>query len=98
MKPPLAQSGVPSQKSIRVTLPLMSTRRIGAACEAAQTSSPAKQPVRPVTLIVRLEIERQKLSWRSTRVWTPLVHWFQESIVPLITTWPGFWPRPSTLS
>ena len=62
MKPPLAQSGDPSQKSIRVVLPLMSTRRIGEACEAAHTSSPAKQPVRPATLIVRLETERQKLS------------------------------------
>ena len=53
----------------------MSTRRIGEAWEAAQTSSPAKQPVMPVTLIVRLETERQKLSVALQCVWTPFVHW-----------------------
>ncbi|GMA86458.1 hypothetical protein GCM10025868_17080 [Angustibacter aerolatus] len=37
------------------------TRRIGAACETAQNSVPDWQPAWPVTLMVRFEIERQKL-------------------------------------
>ena len=40
----------------------MWTRRIGAACETAQKSAEDRQPERPVTLIVRFESERQKLS------------------------------------
>ena len=40
----------------------MLTRRIGAACETAQKSPDARQPDRPVTLIVRFDSERQKLS------------------------------------
>ena len=37
------------------------TRRSGAACDTAQNSVPDWQPVWPVTLIVRLDIDRQKL-------------------------------------
>ena len=40
----------------------MLTRRIGAAWDTAQKSVAAWQPVPPVTLMVRLDIERQKLS------------------------------------
>ena len=40
----------------------MLTRRIGAAWETAQKSVPDWQPVWPVTLMVRLDSERQKLS------------------------------------
>ena len=40
----------------------MWTRRIGAAWETAQNSAEDRQPVRPVTLIVRFESERQKLT------------------------------------
>ena len=53
----------------------MTTSRSGEACEAAQTSSPAKQPVMPVTLMVRLETDRQKLSVALHSVWTPPEHW-----------------------
>ena len=40
----------------------MWTRRSGAACETAQKSVAAWQPVPPATLIVRFDSERQKLS------------------------------------
>ena len=40
----------------------MFTRRIGAACETAQKSPEDRQSARPVTLIVRFDSERQKLT------------------------------------
>jgi len=40
----------------------MLTRRIGAACETAQKSPEDRHPERPVTLIVRFDSERQKLT------------------------------------
>jgi hypothetical protein len=40
----------------------MLTRRSGAACETAQNSAEERQPDRPLTLIVRFDRERQKLS------------------------------------
>jgi hypothetical protein len=42
--------------------PLTLTRRIGAACETAQKSVLAWQPLPPATSMVRLESDRQKLS------------------------------------
>lgn len=62
MKPPLAYDG-PVQKSISVVKPFaMRTRRMGAACDAAQNSPAALQPVFAVVsmLIERLESDRQK--------------------------------------
>ena len=41
--------------------PLTWTRRIGAACDAAQ-NSPVWQPDFPATLIVRFDRERQKFT------------------------------------
>ena len=93
MNPPLEKFGL-LQKSNRVTFPLTWTRRIGEACDTAQNSLFAKQPVPPVTLIVRFDTERQKL---SSAVQLPLMHWLTESIAPLMTTPPGFSPRPATL-
>ena len=40
----------------------MLTRRTGEACDAAQKFAEARHPSPPVTLIVRFDIERQKLS------------------------------------
>jgi hypothetical protein len=77
-----------------VSLPLICTRRIGAACETAQKSSPASHPVLPVTLIVRLDSDRQKL---SVALHWPPEHWLKAWMAPLITTWLGFCPRPATL-
>ena len=71
MNPPLEKFGL-LQKSNRVTFPLTWTRRIGEACDTAQNSLFAKQPVPPVTLIVRFDTERQKL---SSAVQLPLMHW-----------------------
>ena len=48
----------------------MLTRRIGEACDAAQNVAEAWQPERPITLIVRFDAERQKLS--SARQFVPL--------------------------
>src|SRR6266542_1288138 len=63
MKPPLAYCGPAVQQSINVRLPpVMLTRRIGAACETAQKSPEDRQPDRPMTLIVRFDSERQKLT------------------------------------
>jgi hypothetical protein len=42
--------------------PVTFTRRIGAACETAQKSPEERHPASPVTLIVRFDTERQKLS------------------------------------
>src|SRR5580765_6109864 len=66
MNPPLANCGPAVQKSRSVRRPpVMLTRRIGAACDTAQNSAAARQPVSPATLIVRFDIDRQKL----TRAW-----------------------------
>jgi len=43
-------------------LPLIFTRRIGAACETAQNSVLPRHPLWPVTLMVRLEMDRQKFT------------------------------------
>src|SRR5437660_5069371 len=57
MKPPLAKFGW-LQKSCSVVVPLISTRRIGAACDTAQ-NSPFWQPMFGVfTLMVRFDNER----------------------------------------
>jgi len=40
--------------------PVTFTRRIGAACETAQNSAPARQPSSPATLTVRFDSDRQK--------------------------------------
>ncbi len=69
------------------------TRRIGAAWETAQKSSPASHPVLPMTLIVRFDSERQKL---SVALQVVPEHWLKTWAAPLITTWLGFWPRPAT--
>jgi hypothetical protein len=42
--------------------PVTFTRRIGAACDTAQKLPEARQPSSPITLMVRLASERQKLS------------------------------------
>ena len=73
---------------------MICTRRSGAACETAQKSSPFSQPVWPVTLMVRLESDRQKL---SVALQVVPEHWLYTSAVPLMTVWLGFWPRPATL-
>jgi hypothetical protein len=72
----------------------MWTRRSAEACDTAQNSAFAWQPVPPVTLIVRFDTERQKL---TSAVQLPPEHWLRESIAPLMTTPPGFSPRPATL-
>jgi hypothetical protein len=51
--------------------PLTSTRRIGAACEAAQ-NSPLRQPLLPATSIVRFESDRQKFVSATQPV---ALHW-----------------------
>ena len=74
------------------------TRRIGAAWETAQKSVPDWQPVWPVTLMVRLVSERQKLSSAMQLLLPSVVgkHWLYTSIVPLMVTSPGDAPRPAT--
>ena len=78
----------------------MSTRRSGAACETAQNSVAPPHPLRapPVGLIVRLDIERQKL-FSAMQLSAPpasVVHWLYTFTAPLITTSPGSRPRPAT--
>jgi hypothetical protein len=52
-----------------------------------------RQPVPPVTLIVRFDTDRQKLSSAPQ----PLAeHWLRELTAPLMTTSPGEAPRPAT--
>src|SRR5215475_2047011 len=66
MNPPLENCGPAVQKSRSVSRPPVTlTRRIGAACDTAQNSATARQPVSPATLIVRFDSDRQKL----TRAW-----------------------------
>ena len=77
----------------------MLTRRIGAAWDTAQKSVAAWQPVPPVTLMVRLDIERQKLSSAMQLVLVPSAagrHWLYTSMEPLMVTSPGEPPRPAT--
>src|SRR5215468_7105357 len=63
MNPPLENCGPAVQKSRSDRRPpVMLTRRIGAACDTAQNSAAERQPVSPVTLIVRFDSERQKLT------------------------------------
>ena len=49
-----------------------------------------------MTLMVRLEIDRQKLSVALQLLEPPPMHWLNVLIEPLMTTWLGFWPRPAT--
>ena len=74
----------------------MLTRRMGAACETAQNSAEARQAVRPVTLIVRFDRERQKLSSAMQSVELEPKHWLYESTWPLMVTSVGAAPRPAT--
>ena len=46
-----------------------------------------------MTLTVRFETERQKL---SVALQVLPEHWLNAWIAPLITTWLGFWPSPAT--
>ena len=96
MKPPLANDG-PVQKSIRVKKPLsICTRRIGAACDVAQNSPAASQPIFLLVSmwIVRFDSERQKF---TSAVQSPgPKHWLWTSIVPRTLTSPGDCPRPAT--
>src|SRR6266700_2952525 len=57
----------------------MWTRRSGEACDTAQNSAFAWQPVPPVTLIVRFDTERQKL---TSAVQLPPEHWLTETFGP----------------
>ena len=80
MNPPEANCGPAEQKSISDRPPLICTRRIGAACETAQNSLPVWQPVWPITLIVRFDIERQKFTSAVQSVGAPGgvgKHWLQ---------------------
>lgn len=61
-------------------LPLMSTRRIGAAWDAAQNSVPSVQAAAVVTVIVRFDSERQKLS-RPMQL-PGATHWLLTSAAP----------------
>src|SRR5207245_2134993 len=85
MKPPLEKFG-PEQKSNSVVRPLsICTRRMGAACEAAQNSAtPSQPPFGPGAMwTVRLERDRQKF------VSAPAEPRLCTSIVPVIATSPG---------
>src|SRR5262245_13915467 len=94
MKPPLEKPG-PEQKSKSVVNPFTWTRRTGEACEVAQNSAAALQPVLPavLTLIVRFASERQKF---TRAVQPPASHWLYESTVPFSVTSPGEAPSPAT--
>ena len=74
------------------------TRRIGAAWDTAQNSVLAWQPLWPVTLMVRSDSERQKLSSAMQLLLPSVVgkHWLYTSMLPLMVTSPGDWPRPAT--
>ncbi len=78
--------------------PLMSTRRIGAACDTAQNSVLAWQPGSPARLIVRFDSDRQKLSSAMQLVVPGALgkHWLYTSTEPLMTTSPGDAPSPAT--
>src|SRR3954447_2332410 len=94
MKPPLEKPG-PEQKSKSVVKPFTCTRRTGEACDVAQNSAAALQPVLPAvfTSIVRFESERKKF---TSAVHPFASHWLYESTVPLSVTSPGEAPSPAT--
>jgi hypothetical protein len=99
MNPPEANCGPAEQKSISDRPPLIWTRRIGAACDTAQNSLPVWQPVCPITLMVRFDIERQKFTSAVQSVGAPGgvgKHWLSTSIEPLICTSVGLRPSPAT--
>ncbi len=95
MNPPLEKFGF-EQKSNSVVRPSMCTRRTGDACEVAQNSAAARQPVLPAVLtwIERFESERQKLT-SAVQSFGPK-HWLNESTVPSTFTSSGDAPRPAT--
>jgi hypothetical protein len=96
MKPPLAKDGA-VQKSISVKKPFsIFTRRIGAACEVAQKSPAASQPVFLLVFmsIVRFDSERQKFT-SAVQSFGPK-HWLWTSIVPVTATSSGDAPSPAT--
>ena len=77
----------------------MLTRRIGEACDAAQKLPELRQPSRPVTLMVRFDTVRQKLS-NAMQFGSPVtgsgLHRLYTSTWPLMVTSVGFRPNPAT--
>jgi hypothetical protein len=65
----------------------MSMRRNGAACETAQRLEPL------LGLTARFSAERQKFC--SATPWSDSLN-ASTVMSPLMTTPPGFWPRPAT--
>ena len=65
----------------------MSIRRNGAACATAQRSEP------PIGFTAMFSAERQKFC--SATPWSEALN-ASTVIAPLMTTSPGFWPRPAT--
>ena len=76
----------------------MTTRRIGAAWKAAQNSVDCEQADVVVTLMVRFDSERQKLSSPVQLLVAGGVgkHWLLTSAAPKMVVWPGVRPSPAT--